>query len=158
MAYTLRALTALAKDMSLIPNTHIRHFTTTCDSGFRGYDVLFLSSQMHTHTNKNKTIFKNPPRLLFSITSYDCSHENAVTTADHWNKRKLTSRRHPTVHWVDFLTWYRVRLKIEFCFPCYLGTPLSQSCMLKRVFNFFGTFSKGWLSVYESISGLSSFY
>lgn len=40
MAEQLRPLTALAERLGLVPSTHVRQLTITCNSGYRGSDAL----------------------------------------------------------------------------------------------------------------------
>ena len=54
-AQWLRAHVVLAKDLSLVPNTHIRQLTATCKSSSKRSNALFwplcAQGQTYTHTH-----------------------------------------------------------------------------------------------------------
>lgn len=51
MAQLLRAHATVAGDPSLVPRTHIRKFTTTCNFSFREPNASLASASIHTHVH-----------------------------------------------------------------------------------------------------------
>lgn len=60
MAQWLREFTALSKDPSLIPSTHIKLLPITCNSISTGYDALIWNCgtpyRTHAQNNENKSL------------------------------------------------------------------------------------------------------
>lgn len=59
MARQLRTHSALIKDLSLVPGTHIRWLTSSCNSSFRGPKVSDSGHCSNVHKGTHAHIIKN---------------------------------------------------------------------------------------------------
>lgn len=56
MVWRLRSLTALAKDLSLVPSVHTGKLTTICNSSFLGSNTSGLLRHLHSHAHTHKHV------------------------------------------------------------------------------------------------------
>lgn len=80
MARQLRALTALADDSTLVPSTHIRQLTITCNFSSKGFDALFwtpqnLHSCAHTCTQRYRY---TQTCIILNLIKIKTDHEDNV--------------------------------------------------------------------------------